>query len=161
MNFYDLFIVCFVFPKGHLTVKSDIYSFGVVLLELLSGRRAIDKNRPNGEQKLVEWARPYLNSKRKIFRVMDPRIEGQYSIDHALKAADLALKCLSDDPKLRPTMIEVVRELEMRQDSSNEMSDPRRGNRQLGQFSHAGTEMRTQAGSWKECFLSEAKPSCR
>lgn len=101
---------------GHLTARSDIYSFGVVLLEMLSGRRAVDKNRPRGEQKLVEWAKPYLSSKRKIFRVLDARIEGQYSLEGALKAADLALKCLSTDAKLRPKMDEVVATLEQLQD---------------------------------------------
>ncbi|EEE67579.1 hypothetical protein OsJ_25109 [Oryza sativa Japonica Group] len=45
---------------GHLTAKSDVYSFGVVLLEILTGRRAVDKTRPNREQSLVEYARPCL-----------------------------------------------------------------------------------------------------
>ncbi|KAL1330757.1 hypothetical protein AAHE18_12G133100 [Arachis hypogaea] len=66
---------------GHLTSKSDVYSFGVVLLEMLSGRRAIDKNRPSGEHNLVEWAKPYLSNKRRVFRVMDTRLEGQYSLE--------------------------------------------------------------------------------
>lgn len=126
---------------GHLTPKSDIYSFGTVLLELLTGRRVIDKNRPNGEQKLVEWAKPYLN-KRKIFRVMDPRIEGQYSQDHALKAANLALKCLSMEAKQRPNMIEVVKELEKLQGSPDSMSNPRRENRQVTQLSRPAIEVR-------------------
>ncbi|XP_019192036.1 PREDICTED: protein kinase APK1A, chloroplastic-like [Ipomoea nil] len=101
---------------GHLTTRSDVYSFGVVLLEMLTGRRAVDKNRPNGEQNLIEWAKPYLASKRRILRVMDPRIEGQYSLSGALRAALLAVKCLSIEPKYRPNMIEVVKELEQLQD---------------------------------------------
>ncbi|GJT68943.1 probable serine/threonine-protein kinase PIX7 [Tanacetum coccineum] len=48
---------------GHLTAKSDVYSFGVVLLEMLTGRRSMDKNRPNGEHNLVEWARPHLGER--------------------------------------------------------------------------------------------------
>ncbi|XP_073291717.1 probable serine/threonine-protein kinase PBL10 [Primulina huaijiensis] len=108
---------------GHLTTKSDVYSYGVVLLELLSGRRAIDKNRPPGEHKLVEWARPYLGNKRKVFRIMDNRLEGQYTIDVAQKVANIALRCVSIDSKLRPTMNAVVQELEQLQDSKNLEND--------------------------------------
>ncbi|KAH7553698.1 hypothetical protein ACOSP7_029482 [Xanthoceras sorbifolium] len=97
---------------GHLTAKSDVYSFGVVLLEMLSGRRAIDKNQPSGEHNLVEWAKPYLINKRRIFRVLDPRLEGQYSLPQAQKAATLSLQCLSIDPKFRPDMDEVLKVLE-------------------------------------------------
>ncbi|CAL1374530.1 unnamed protein product [Linum trigynum] len=97
---------------GHLTSKSDVYSFGVVLLEIISGRRAIDKNRPSREKSLVEWARPYLGSKRKIFQVMDARIEGQYTVSCALKVATLAVRCLSAEPKYRPNMAEVLTILE-------------------------------------------------
>ncbi|XP_039008923.1 probable serine/threonine-protein kinase PBL9 [Hibiscus syriacus] len=102
---------------GHLTARSDVYSFGVVLLEMLSGRRAVDKNRPSGEHNLVEWARPYLTNKRKIFRVVDNRLEGRYSMEAALKAATLALRCLSTEAKFRPRMNEVVTALEQFQDS--------------------------------------------
>lgn len=102
---------------GHLTAMSDVYSFGVVLLEMLTGKRAIDKNRPHGQQSLVEWAKPYLAHKRKILRILDVRIEGQYSLSQALKASNLALQCLSVEPKTRPIMDEVVTALEQLQDS--------------------------------------------
>lgn len=101
---------------GHLTARSDVYSFGVVLLEMLSGRRAVDKNRPSGEHNLVEWAKPYLANKRKIFRILDNRLEGQYSLEGAHKASNLALRCLSTEAKFRPTMTEVVTALEQLQD---------------------------------------------
>lgn len=97
---------------GHLSTRSDVYSFGVVLLEMLTGRRAIDKNRPHGEHSLVEWAKPHLTSKRRILYIMDPRIEGQYSLGGVLRAATIAVKCLALDPKLRPKMDEVVKSLE-------------------------------------------------
>ena len=100
-----------VINLGHLTSKSDVYSFGVVLLEMLTGRRSMDKNRPNGEHNLVEWARPHLGDKRRFFRILDPRLEGHFSIKAAQKAAQLAAQCLSRDPKARPRMSEVVETL--------------------------------------------------
>src|ERR1044072_2227235 len=95
---------------------SDVYSFGVVLLEMLTGRRSVDKARPPREQNLVEWARPVLNDSRKLSRIMDPRLEGQYSEMGAKKAATLAYQCLSHRPRNRPSMTTVVKSLEPLQD---------------------------------------------
>eukprot|EP01018_Ginkgo_biloba_P009252 Gb_41574 [translate_table: standard] len=97
---------------GHLTAKSDVYGFGVVLLEMLSGLRAVDTNRPAGQHKLVEWAKPYLGDKRKLYRVMDHRLENNYPPKGAHKAAMLALHCLSPEARSRPHMKEVVERLE-------------------------------------------------
>ncbi|MED6156105.1 hypothetical protein PIB30_011566 [Stylosanthes scabra] len=101
---------------GHLTAMSDVYSFGVVLLEMLTGRRSVDKGRPSREQNLVEWARPALNDPRKLPRIMDPRLEGQFSDMGAKKAAALAYQCLSHRPRNRPSMATVVKILEPLQD---------------------------------------------
>ncbi|KAF5819953.1 putative protein kinase RLK-Pelle-RLCK-VIIa-2 family [Helianthus annuus] len=98
---------------GHLTINNDVYSFGVVLLELLSGRRAIADERAGGvEETLVEWVKPFLNENRGVFRIMDTRLGGRYSKKGAQAVAALALKCLHNDSKLRPTMAEVVVSLE-------------------------------------------------
>ncbi|CAL4929371.1 unnamed protein product [Urochloa decumbens] len=97
---------------GHLTAKSDVYGYGVVLLELLSGRRSVDKSRPPREQSLVEWARPYLTDARRLDRVMDPNLAGQYSARAAQKAAAVAHQCVSLNPKSRPHMSAVVEALE-------------------------------------------------
>lgn len=97
---------------GHLTARSDIYGFGVVLLEMLIGRRAMDKSRPSREHNLVEWARPLLVHNKKLVRILDPRMEGQYSSKTAIKVANLAYQCLSQNPKGRPVMSQVVETLE-------------------------------------------------
>ncbi|KAL5218359.1 hypothetical protein ABZP36_019043 [Zizania latifolia] len=97
---------------GHLTAKSDVYSFGVVLLEILSGRRAVDKNRPSREQNLVEHMRSWLKDPNKLNRIMDPALEGQYSASAAQKVAMVAYRCLSGNPKNRPNMCQVVVDLE-------------------------------------------------
>ncbi|KAH9805258.1 protein kinase domain-containing protein [Citrus sinensis] len=101
---------------GHLTSKSDVYSFGVVLLEILTGRRSMDKKRPSGEQNLVAWARQYLADKRKLYQIVDPRLELNYSLKGVQKVSQLAYNCLSRDPKSRPSMDEVVKVLTPLQD---------------------------------------------
>ncbi|KAJ4758871.1 Protein kinase superfamily protein [Rhynchospora pubera] len=107
---------------GHLTAKVDVYSFGVVLLELLTGRQVIDQNRSKIERNLVEWARPSLSDNRKLFRIMDSRLEGQYPIREAQAVSNLALLCISNDPKSRPTMSEVLVKLEQLQDPEHSAS---------------------------------------
>ncbi|KAF4369266.1 hypothetical protein F8388_022922 [Cannabis sativa] len=67
--------------------------------------RAEDLSR---EQNLVDWAKPFLKDAHKV----DPRLEGQYSIEGARKAAALAHHCLSHNLKSRPTMSSVVKSLE-------------------------------------------------
>ena len=93
---------------GKLTAKSDVWSFGVVLYELITGRRAMERNLPRSEQKLLEWVRPYASDSKKFHLIVDPRLEGQYCIKSAQKLASLANKCLSKQPKSRPKMSDVV-----------------------------------------------------
>lgn len=94
--------------SGHLTAKSDVYSFGVVLLELLTGKRSIDKNRPNEQKNLVNWARPLLGDKRRFYNIMDYRLEGQFSMKAAQTAIHMAARCLDHNPRARPLMSEIV-----------------------------------------------------
>ncbi|KAJ6768933.1 hypothetical protein OIU74_022575 [Salix koriyanagi] len=64
------------------------------------------------EQNLADWAKPYLNDKRKLFRIMDTKLGGQYPQKGAFIAANLALQCLSPEAKVRPRMSEVLAMLE-------------------------------------------------
>ncbi|CAD5163004.1 unnamed protein product [Musa acuminata subsp. malaccensis] len=122
---------------GHLTAKSDVYSFGVVLVELLTGQRAIDKNRPSEEHNLVEWAKPYLASKRRVIRIMDSRLQGQYSVAGAQRTAGLALQCLSMQAKRRPSMDQVVIALEQLQDATDMERTPKT---ELKSSGHRGSD---------------------
>ncbi|KAG6605454.1 Serine/threonine-protein kinase PCRK1, partial [Cucurbita argyrosperma subsp. sororia] len=93
---------------GRLTAKSDVWSFGVVLYELITGRRAVERNLPRNEQKLLEWVKPYVSDPKKFHLIIDPRLEGECDIKSAQKLASLANKCLMKQPKNRPKMSEVV-----------------------------------------------------
>ncbi|KAK4833318.1 hypothetical protein QYF36_002691 [Acer negundo] len=142
---------------GHLTARSDVYSFGVVLLELLTGRKSVDKTRPSKEQSLVDWARPKLNDKRKLLQIIDPRLQNQYSVRAAQKACSLAYYCLSQNPKARPLMSDVVETLEPLQcsnDGGNEISSSLTSNLSATSGANAfamggipGYRMRTRFGN--------------
>ncbi|CAL9152214.1 unnamed protein product [Musa hybrid cultivar] len=93
---------------GHLTSKSDVYGFGVVLLEMLIGRKAMDPSKRSRQHDLVKWARPLLVRSRKLLKIIDPRLEGQYSNKDVERVARLAYDCLNQNPKMRPVMSEVV-----------------------------------------------------
>uniref|UniRef100_A0A7N2L9A5 non-specific serine/threonine protein kinase n=1 Tax=Quercus lobata TaxID=97700 RepID=A0A7N2L9A5_QUELO len=97
---------------GQVTTKNDVYSFGVLLLELLFGRCAINRTKVGTEQILVNWAKPYLGDKKQLFRIMDTNLKGQYPQKGAYTVATLALKCLSIEAKFRPKMGEVLVTLE-------------------------------------------------
>ncbi|KFK32248.1 hypothetical protein AALP_AA6G217300 [Arabis alpina] len=94
---------------GRLTAKSDVWSFGVVLYELITGRRALDRNLPRGEQKLLEWVKPYVSDSKKFHMIVDPRLQDQYyCMKSVQRVAALANKCLMKQPKSRPKMSEIV-----------------------------------------------------
>ncbi|XP_062233902.1 probable serine/threonine-protein kinase PBL17 [Phragmites australis] len=99
---------------GHLTVMSDVYGFGVVLLEMLVGRRALEPSRAGARGgSLVDWARPILIRPKKLERIVDRRMgEHQYTARSVERVARLAYDCLSQNPKVRPAMARVVTTLE-------------------------------------------------
>ncbi|KAG6790904.1 hypothetical protein POTOM_000011 [Populus tomentosa] len=99
--------------KTHVSTRiMGTYGFGVVLLELLTGRKSLDKSRPGREQNLTDWALPLLKEKRKLLNIVDPRLEGDYPIKGFQKAAMLAYHCLNRNPKARPLMRDIVDSLE-------------------------------------------------
>ncbi|CAI9112224.1 OLC1v1012639C1 [Oldenlandia corymbosa var. corymbosa] len=100
---------------GRLTAKCDIYSFGVVLFELITGRVAVDYRRAKEEQNLVSWVKPHLRNKRALVRIMDNSLEGQYPRRGAFVAATLASYCVNPEHKFRPPMSEVLGYLEQLQ----------------------------------------------
>ncbi|KAL6968113.1 Receptor-like serine/threonine-protein kinase ale2, partial [Sarracenia purpurea var. burkii] len=98
---------------GHLLVKSDVYSYGVVLLELLSGRKPVDMSQPPGQENLVTWARPLLTSREGLAQLVDPSLAGNYDFDDMAKVAAIASMCVHPEVSHRPFMGEVVQALKL------------------------------------------------
>ncbi|KAL4326239.1 hypothetical protein GQ457_11G021580 [Hibiscus cannabinus] len=107
---------------GHLTIQSDIWTFGVVLYEILTGRRAVDRNRPTAEQKLLDWVKQFPPDSRRFSMIIDPRFRGNYSLSAAQKVGKLANSCLNKNAKERPTMSQVVESLKQVIQESEEAS---------------------------------------
>ncbi|KAJ0759786.1 putative transferase, protein kinase RLK-Pelle-RLCK-VIIa-2 family [Helianthus annuus] len=95
---------------GNLTIKGDVYGFGVVLLESITGRKAIDHNRQ--PQNLVEWVTQIKSNKRKLRKIMDPRLEDKYPLKGTSECFELALRCVVHNPKERPSSEQVLQSLE-------------------------------------------------
>ncbi|XP_047340913.1 leucine-rich repeat receptor-like serine/threonine-protein kinase RGI4 [Impatiens glandulifera] len=92
-----------------ITEKSDVYSYGVVLLEIITGKRPVDPSFPEN-QHLIQWVREHLKSKKDPVEVIDPKLQGHpdTQIQEMLQALGIALLCTSNRPEDRPTMKDVV-----------------------------------------------------
>ncbi|XWS45056.1 hypothetical protein CRYUN_Cryun15aG0103900 [Craigia yunnanensis] len=99
------------YSTQHLSAKSDVFSFGVVLLEIISGREPLNIHRPRNEWTLVEWAKPYIRES-KIDEIVDPNIKGGYHAEAMWRVVETALACIEPFSAYRPCMSNIVRELE-------------------------------------------------
>ncbi|KAK1409530.1 hypothetical protein QVD17_36056 [Tagetes erecta] len=93
---------------GQLTLKSDVYSLGVVLLEIITGRKAIDHSKTGCEHNLVAWARPLFKDRRKFGQMADPALQGQYPVRGLYQALAVAAMCVQEQPNMRPVIADVV-----------------------------------------------------
>ncbi|GFY82568.1 malectin/receptor-like protein kinase family protein [Actinidia rufa] len=100
------------FYTHNLTTKSDVYAFGVVLLEVLCGRPPVDVKLEEEQISLVLWAQNYIK-KGKPERIVEPFLIGQMSSQCLKLFVDVANHCLQTSSKARPTMAEVVGRLEL------------------------------------------------
>ncbi|KAJ4842312.1 hypothetical protein Tsubulata_026592 [Turnera subulata] len=96
---------------GQLTAKSDIYSFGVVLLELVTGRRAIDTSRSTEEENLITWAQPIFRDPSRYPELADPLLDGNFPTRSLNEAVAVASMCLQEEASARPLIGDVVNAL--------------------------------------------------
>ncbi|KAK9683540.1 hypothetical protein RND81_10G148900 [Saponaria officinalis] len=96
---------------GKLTDKSDVYAFGVVLLELLLGRRPVEKLSPSQCQSIVTWAMPQLTDRSKLPNIVDPVIRDTMDLKHLYQVAAVAVLCVQPEPSYRPLITDVLHSL--------------------------------------------------
>jgi serine/threonine protein kinase len=97
---------------GMLNETSDVYSFGILIMEIISGRVPVDYNRPPGEVNLVEWLKTMV-AERKAEEVVDPKMAEKPSPKILKRALLVALRCVDPDANKRPKMGHVIHMLEM------------------------------------------------
>ncbi|XP_066381550.1 proline-rich receptor-like protein kinase PERK8 [Miscanthus floridulus] len=101
--------------SGKLTDRSDVFSFGVVLLELITGQKPVDASRPLGDESLVEWSRPLLSralDTGDLGGLVDPRLEMNLNEVEMFHMIEAAAACIRHSASRRPRMSQVVRVLE-------------------------------------------------
>lgn len=105
---------------GHLLVKSDVYSYGVVLLELLTGRKPIEMSHPPGQENIVASTRSLLTNMEGLETIIDPVLGGNYPRNGVAKVAAIASMCVQPEASNRPLMSEVVQALKLVWNESEE-----------------------------------------
>ncbi|CDY56103.1 BnaC02g44360D [Brassica napus] len=96
------------YHTGRLGEKSDVYSYGIVLLEMITNQPVIERNRRNSH--ITQWVGSELNGG-DIAIIMDPNLQGDYDSHSAWRALELAMSCVDPTSAKRPTMSHVVIEL--------------------------------------------------
>ncbi|KAM1744024.1 hypothetical protein ACFX11_010962 [Malus domestica] len=88
-----------------MTLKVDVYSFGVILMELITGRKAIDESQAEERLHLVTWFRRMLVNKDALRKVIDPTIDlNEETLSSISTVAELAGHCSAREPYQRPDM---------------------------------------------------------
>nr|GMD62325.1 probable serine/threonine-protein kinase At1g01540 [Ipomoea batatas] len=96
---------------GMLNEKSDIYSFGILIMEIITGRTPVEYGRPQGEVHLVDWLKTMVGN-RKSEEVIDPKLPEVPSSKALKRALLVALRCVDPDAQKRPKMGHIIHMLE-------------------------------------------------
>lgn len=127
-----------------LTEKSDVYSYGIVLLELISGRRAIQDNK-----NIIEWAQVFLESESRLDELVDPYLGETYEFDQLQTVIGIVRWCTQREGRVRPSVKQILRLL-------YESSDPLHSGfvEAVEDEECEGTESRGRKSRGKNMFFS-------
>nr|VDC97051.1 unnamed protein product [Brassica rapa] len=108
---------------GHLTEKADVFSFGVVAMEIVSGKSNMKRKGSDDHVSLINWALT-LHQRGDIMEIVDPVLQRDFNSKEAVRMIKVAFVCTNSSPSLRPTMSEAVKMLEGEINIRAVMSDP-------------------------------------
>ncbi|XVF61185.1 hypothetical protein PTKIN_Ptkin08bG0109800 [Pterospermum kingtungense] len=117
---------------GMLNERSDVYSFGILIMEIISGRNPVDYSRPPEEVNLIEWLKKMV-ANRNPEGVLDPKLPEKPTSRSLKRALLVALRCVDPNAQKRPKMGHVVHMLEAEE---SPFKDDSRAGRNAGQTNH-------------------------
>jgi serine/threonine protein kinase len=92
---------------GKVSESCDVYSFGILLLEIISAKKPLEKLPGGVKRDIVQWVTPYIQ-RGALNHIADPRLKGKFDRDQLKSVVIIALRCTDSNPEIRPSMIEVV-----------------------------------------------------
>ncbi|CAN1234667.1 Inactive protein kinase SELMODRAFT_444075 [Linum perenne] len=108
--------------SGCISVRTDVYAFGVILLQLISGRKVIDAKQLEGQQSIREWAVPLIEELA-LHKLIDPRLGESYDTYELYQMAKAAYLCVQRNPEKRPSAGQVLSLLEGKDDHMQHFRD--------------------------------------
>ncbi|KAI3464593.1 hypothetical protein Pfo_021256 [Paulownia fortunei] len=108
--------------NGVCSVKTDVFAFGIVLIQLISGRKAVGSRRDNHQQSLRQWAMPLIQTLA-LDELVDPRLGDSYSTYELYQMARAAYLCIQTKSAMRPSVGEVLHLLEGKNDHLHHLTE--------------------------------------
>ncbi|XP_075507853.1 PTI1-like tyrosine-protein kinase At3g15890 [Primulina tabacum] len=137
---------------GKVSESCDVYSFGILLLEIVTGRKPIEKLPGGIKRTITEWSEPFITRGR--FRdLVDPRLRGNFDENQLIRTINVAALCVQTEAEKRPTMKEVVSLLK------GQEPNPKRSNAKIKSFRYGDDLMDLDQASDNEHNVHEDESS--